>query len=69
VRGAAGVDCEADRWLGCRPCSSMSDLMSKIPVGVLSDSYKAGHFLMYPDAEKMCAVRATCSPAHPPVPG
>ena len=43
----------------------MADLMSKIPVGVLTDSYKAGHFLMYPDAVKMCAVRV-CPPLRLP---
>jgi hypothetical protein len=43
----------------------MADLLSKIPVGVLTDSYKAGHFLMYPDAVKMCAVRAPSPPDAP----
>jgi hypothetical protein len=31
-------------------------VFSGIPIAVLTDSYKAGHFKMYPDAEKMVAV-------------
>jgi|AntRauMFilla1563_2_1112583.scaffolds.fasta_scaffold235048_1 hypothetical protein len=34
-------------------------LFGGIPVSVLTDSYKAGHFKMYPDAEKMVAVSRT----------
>lgn len=32
-----------------------------IPISVLTDSYKASHFVQYPDATKMVAVRfLTC---------
>jgi len=34
-----------------------------IPMGVLTDSYKASHFLQYPEARKMVAVSAIASPA------
>mmetsp|Transcript_21608 Transcript_21608/g.30033 ORF Transcript_21608/g.30033 Transcript_21608/m.30033 type:complete len:563 (+) Transcript_21608:171-1859(+) len=30
-------------------------LFSGIPVGILTDSYKAGHFMMYPNSKKMVA--------------
>jgi hypothetical protein len=32
-------------------------LMGAVPISVLTDSYKASHFLQYPDAHKMVAVR------------
>jgi hypothetical protein len=28
-----------------------------IPIGVLTDSYKATHYLMYPDAQEMVGAR------------
>lgn len=34
---------------------SSSSLSTHLPLGVLSDSYKASHFLMYPDATRMVA--------------
>lgn len=34
-----------------------------IPMGVLTDSYKASHFLQYPEARKMVAVSAISPPA------
>jgi hypothetical protein len=34
----------------------------QIPVGVLTDSYKAGHFLQYPEAKKMVAYGEFRSP-------
>jgi hypothetical protein len=30
--------------------------MSGLPISVLTDSYKASHFLQYPEAQKMVAV-------------
>lgn len=36
----------------------MSRLASALPISVLTDSYKATHYLQYPDAKKMVAVRA-----------
>ena len=31
--------------------------LGAVPIAVMTDSYKAGHFMMYPDALKMVAVR------------
>lgn len=40
------------------PSSSCIPMML-IPMGVMTDSYKASHFLQYPEANKMVAVRHT----------
>lgn len=37
-------------------------MSGKIPLSVLTDSYKAGHFLMYPDCQKMVAYGEFRSP-------
>ena len=37
-----------------------------LPISILTDSYKASHFLQYPEARKMVAVRRVCPAApHP----
>jgi hypothetical protein len=33
--------------------------MAGLPISVLTDSYKASHFLQYPEAQKMVAVGCT----------
>lgn len=40
---------------GSGSCSSSSRRPLMVPISVLTDSYKASHFLMYPEAELMVA--------------
>lgn len=35
----------------------MASLGSLLPMGILTDSYKASHFLQYPPCQRMIAVR------------
>lgn len=37
----------------------MMNVHDYIPISVLTDSYKASHFVQYPDASKMVAVRVS----------
>lgn len=37
--------------------SPVLGVLGAVPVSVLTDSYKASHYLQYPDTSKMVAVR------------
>ncbi len=38
---------------------SKGRMLSTVPISVLTDSYKAGYFMQYPEAKKMVAVRVS----------
>jgi hypothetical protein len=55
------------RVMACRvdaASSSSSTRPLMVPISVLTDSYKASHFLMYPEAELMVAYGQTNDRVH-----